>query len=225
MNVQHRNQAPRPQNRHRMTRERKSLKKPEATGSAGRCEPGRGRLTAPSLCPAPFSHPFRCPYPGIFSTLPTQGRIRLFGACGGSFPHPGEKTASQALTGQRNPVLFRRKRRVLRTRGFLRERAAGSVLHTGPNLAFWGPGSSASPPWGETRHYGPHRAKQAGPGFVLLGAKKPLPGFVGQRPGGCLIHLFSKNVPQRPHKRKAMRSVSWSVTRRKTGFPRMQAPT
>ena len=70
-----------------------------------------------------------------------------------------------------------------------------------------------------------HRAKQAGPGFVLLGAKKPLPGFVGQRPGGCLIHLFSKNVPQRPHKRKAMRSVSWSVTRRKTGFPRMQAPT
>ena len=70
-----------------------------------------------------------------------------------------------------------------------------------------------------------HRAKQAGPGFVLLGAKKPLPGFVGQRPGGCLIHLFSKNVPQRPHKRKAVRSVSWSVTRRKTGFPRMQAPT
>ena len=57
------------------------------------------------------------------------------------------------------------------------------------------------------------------------GRKKPLPGFVGQRPGGCLIHLFSKNVPQRPHKRKAMRSVSWSVTRRKTGFPRMQAPT
>ena len=70
-----------------------------------------------------------------------------------------------------------------------------------------------------------HRAKQAGPGFVLLGAKKPLPGFVGQRPVDCLIHLFSKNVPQRPHKRKAMRSVSWSVTRRKTGFPRMQAPT
>lgn len=70
-----------------------------------------------------------------------------------------------------------------------------------------------------------HRAKQAGPGFMLLGAKKPLPGFVGQRPGGCLIHLFSKNVPQRPHKRKAMRSVSWSVTRRNAGFPRMQAPT
>ena len=70
-----------------------------------------------------------------------------------------------------------------------------------------------------------HRAKQAGPGFVLLGTKKPLPGFAWQRPGGCLIHLFSKNVPQRPHKRKAMRSVSWSVTRRKTGFPRMQAPT
>ena len=53
--TQHRNQAPRPQNRHRLFRERKSLKKPEATGSAGRCELGRGRLTAPSLCPAIIS--------------------------------------------------------------------------------------------------------------------------------------------------------------------------
>ena len=122
-------------------------------------------------------------------------------------------------------MLFRRKRRVLRTRGVLWERAAGAVLHKGPNLAFVGLERVISPPWGETLHNGPHRAKQAGPGVVLLGAKKPLPGFVGQRPGGCLIHLFSKNVPQRPHKRKAMRSVSWSVTRRKTGFPRMQAPT
>ena len=133
MNLQHRNQAPRPQNRHRFDFERKSLKKPEAPGSAGRCEKGTGRSTAPSLCPAPFSHPSRCSYPGIFSTLPLWGRIWLLRAWNGSFPHPGEKTASQALTGQRNPVLFRRKRRVLRTRGFLSDQAIGLVLHTGRN--------------------------------------------------------------------------------------------
>lgn len=133
MNLQHRNQAPRPQNRHRFDFERKSLKKPEAPGSAGRCEKGTGRSTAPSLCPAPFSHPSRCSYPGIFSTLPLWGRIRLFGAWCGSFPHLGEKTAPQALTGQRNPVLFHRKRRVLRTRGFLSDQAIGLVLHTGRN--------------------------------------------------------------------------------------------
>ena len=98
MNLQHRNQAPRPQNRHRFDFERKSLKKPEAPGSAGRCEKGTGRSTAPSLCPAPFSHPSRCSYPGIFSTLPLWGRIRLFGAWCGSFPHLGEKTASQGHT-------------------------------------------------------------------------------------------------------------------------------
>ena len=133
MNLQHRNQAPRPQNRHRFDFEGKSLKKPEAPGSAGRCEKGTGRSTAPSLCPAPFSHPSRCSYPGIFSTLPLWGRIWLLRPWNGSFPHPGEKTASQALTGQRNPVLFRRKRRVLRTRGFLTDQATGLVLHTGRN--------------------------------------------------------------------------------------------
>ena len=133
MNLQHRNQAPRPQNRHRFDFERKSLKKPEAPGSAGRCEKGTGRSTAPSLCPAPFSHPSRCSYPGIFSTLPLWGRIWLLRAWNGSCPHPGEKTASQALTGQRNSVLFRRKRRVLRTRGFLSDQAIGLVLHTGRN--------------------------------------------------------------------------------------------
>ena len=194
-------------------------------GSAGHCEPGVDGLPTHTLCPATLFHLSRCSYPGIFSTLPLWGRIWLLRAWDGSFPHLEEKTASQALTGQRNPVLFRRKRRVLRTRGVLRERAAGSVLHTRPNLAFWGLGWVRSPPWGESPHTGSYRAKQAGPGSVLLGTKKPLPGFVGQRPGGCLIHLFSKNVPQRPHKRKAMRSVSWSVTRRNAGFPRMQAPT
>ena len=94
---------------------------------------GRRRFSAPTLSPAPFSHPSRCSYPGIFSTLPLWGRIRLFGAWCGSFPHLGEKTASPALTGQRNPVLFRRKRRVLRTRGFLSDQAIGLVLHTGRN--------------------------------------------------------------------------------------------
>lgn len=78
-------------------------------------------------------------------------------------------------------MLFSRKRRVLRTRGVLWERAAGAVLHKGPNLAFVGLERVISPPWGETLHNGPHRGKQAGPGVVLLGAKKPLPGFVGQR--------------------------------------------
>ena len=78
-------------------------------------------------------------------------------------------------------MLFRRKRRVLRTRGVLWERAAGAVLHKGPNLAFVGLERVVSPPWGETLHNGPHRAKQAGPGFVLLGSKKPLSGFAWER--------------------------------------------
>ena len=108
-------------------------KKPEATGAAGRCETGAGRSTAPARCPATLFHLSRCSYPGIFSTLPLWGRIWLLRAWNGSFPHPGEKTASQALTGQRNPVLFRRKRRVLRTRGFLTDQATGLVLHTGRN--------------------------------------------------------------------------------------------
>lgn len=69
-----------------MVCERKSLKKPEATGSAGRCEPGRGRLTAPSLCPACESHPF----PGRqmwFSQLALYGaEFGLLGIGSGTFP-------------------------------------------------------------------------------------------------------------------------------------------
>ncbi len=60
--------------------------KPEATGSAGRCEPGRGRLTAPSLCPACESHPF----PGRqmwFSQLALYGaEFGLLGIGSGTFP-------------------------------------------------------------------------------------------------------------------------------------------
>ena len=198
MNLQRRNQAPRPQNRHRFDLERKSLKKPEAPGSAGRCEKGAGRSTAPSLSPASFSHPSRCSYPGIFQPCLCGAEFGFLGLGAGRSPLWGENR----LTGPHRPE---------KPGAFPQEKTGAAH-----------PRVSLRP----SHRLGlAHRAKQAGPGFVLLGAKKPLPGFVGQRPGGCLIHLFSKNVPQRPHKRKAMRSVSWSVTRRKTGFPRMQAPT
>lgn len=100
-----------------------------------------------------------------------------------------------------------------------------NLAFVGPNSAFWGLVRVVSPLWGENRLTGPHGGQQRLSRSVLLGAKKPLPGFAWQRPVDCLIHLFSKNVPYRPHKRKGMRSVSWSVTRRKTGFPRIQAPT
>ena len=179
--------------------EGKIPKKPEATGSAGRCEPGVGRFTDPhpltcySFSPLPvllsgdfFNLAFVEPnlaFAGLERVVsPPWGENRLTG------PHRPEKPGAfpQEKTGAAHPRVSLRPSHRL-------------------GLA--------------------HRAKQAGPGSVLLGAKKPLPGFVGQRPVDCLIHLFSKNVPQCPHKRKAMRSVSWSVTRRKTGFPRMQAPT
>ena len=78
-------------------------------------------------------------------------------------------------------MLFRRKRRVLRTRGFLRERAAGAVLHKGPNLAFVVLRLVASPPWGENRLTGPHGGQQRLSRSLLLGTKKPLSGFVGQQ--------------------------------------------
>ena len=99
MNLQHRNQAPRPQNRHRFDFERKSLKKPEAPGSAGRCEKGTGRSTAPSLSPATLFHLSRCSYPGIFSTLPLWGRIRLLGLVAGRFPTLGRKPPHRATRG------------------------------------------------------------------------------------------------------------------------------
>ena len=36
----------------------------------------------------------------LFSTLPTRGRIWFLGVWDGSFPHPGGKPATQALTGR-----------------------------------------------------------------------------------------------------------------------------
>ena len=114
----------------RRAKSRKSPKRPALPGAVSRVWGGSPTHT---LSRALFSHPSRCSYPGIFSTLPLWGRIWLLRAWNGSFPHPGEKTASQALTGQRNSVLFRRKRRVLRTRGFLTDQATGLVLHTGRN--------------------------------------------------------------------------------------------
>ena len=134
MNLQHRNQAPRPQNRHRFDFERKSLKKPEAPGSAGRCEKGTGRSTAPPLCPASLSHPLLLPYlRAVFNLARHGAEFGPWGPGVGSFPYPGGKSRTQALTGRRNPMLFRRKRRVLCTRGFLSDQATGLGLHTGPN--------------------------------------------------------------------------------------------
>ena len=92
-----------------------------------------GRFTDP--------HPLTCyslsPLPvllsGDFFNLAFVGPNSAFWGLVRVVPHSGEKTASQALTGQRNSVLFRRKRRVLRTRGFLSDQAIGLVLHTGQN--------------------------------------------------------------------------------------------
>ena len=106
MNLQHRNQAPRPQNRHRFDFERKSLKKPEATGSAGRCETGAGRSTAPALCPAFLSHPFCCPSLAVFNwpdTGPNSGLGGLgrvlsppWGRTRHTGPNGGQQGASQS---------------------------------------------------------------------------------------------------------------------------------
>ena len=99
MNLQHRNQAPRPQNRHRSDFERKSLKKPEAPGSAGRCEKGTGRSMAPSLCPASFSHPSRCSYPGIFQPCLCGAEFGFLGLGAGRFPTLGRKPPHRATRG------------------------------------------------------------------------------------------------------------------------------
>ena len=96
MNLQHRNQAPRPQNRHRFDFEGKSLKKPEAPGSAGRCEKGTGRSTAPSLCPAVISHPLYWLYSGIFQPCPHRAEFGFLGPGAGPFPTLDAKPAHRA---------------------------------------------------------------------------------------------------------------------------------
>lgn len=127
-------------------------KKPEATGSAGSCDPGVGGSPTHTLSPACFSHPLCRPEPGLFPE-------------------------------ERNPMLFRRKRRVPRTRGFLRERAVGSVPHTGPTRAFLGLGRVLSPPWVETRHNGPYTPEKPG-------------AFPSGEDGCCAPEGFSLTKPQ-----------------------------
>ena len=187
------------QNRHRTifcTNIPKSL---ETTGIAGRGEMTRGPSTAPGLSSCYSFSPLPVLLSGDFFNLAFVGPNLAFAGLERVVSPPwGENR----LTGPHRPEKL----------GAFPQEKTGAAH----------PRVSLRP----SHRLGlAHRAKQAGPGFVLLGAKKPLPSFVGQRPVDCLIHLFSKNVPHRPHKRKAMRSVSWSVTRRNAGFPRMQAPT
>lgn len=132
-------------------------KKPEATGSAGRCDPGVGGSPTHTLSPACFSHPLCRPEPGLFPE-------------------------------ERNPMLFRRKRRVPRTRGFLRERAVGSVPHTGPTRAFFGLGWVLSLPWEETPHTGPHGAQQAGLVFFPVVSTSELV---------CFVYSWAESVSSR----------------------------
>ena len=89
-------------------------KKPEATGSAGRCEPGVGGSPTHTLCPACFSHPLCRPDPGLFpeerNPRVSQGAIRWFGSAHrgphgpfgvgpGTFPTLGRNSAHRATRG------------------------------------------------------------------------------------------------------------------------------
>ena len=125
-------------------------KKPEATGSAGRCEPGVGGSPTHTLCPACFSHPLCRPDPGLFpeerNPRVSQGAIRwfgsahgahtgLFGAGSGTFPTLGGNPPQRAIHPRETRCFSVRRRRVLRTRGFLTDQATGLVLHTGAQQA------------------------------------------------------------------------------------------
>ena len=159
-------------------------KKPEVAGSAGHCEPGVGRFTdphpltcyniAPSFCwlmfglcslPSALSKPvllveenfafqrglsfasMRCPC--------RPGRACFFlSACSLSllfdFPH------------ERSPVLFHRKRRILRIRGLLSAVACGNccsqTAHTAPTGPVWGSAGVVSPIRLSKPRTGPYRA-------------------------------------------------------------------
>ena len=80
-------------------------KKPEATGSAGRCDPGVGDSPTHTLSPAYFSHPLLWPYSGIFQPCPHGAIFGFFGlgrvvspSCGEP-PHTGPHGAQQAGAG------------------------------------------------------------------------------------------------------------------------------
>ena len=89
-------------------------KKPEATGSAGRCDPGVGGSPTHTLSPAFLSHPLCCPDPGLFpeerNPRVSQGAIRWlgsahrgphgpFGVGPGAFPALGRNSAHRATRG------------------------------------------------------------------------------------------------------------------------------
>ena len=112
--------------------------KPEATGSAGRRDPGVGGLLTHTLSPAHLSHPLCWPDPGLFPE-------------------------------ERNPMFFRRKRRVPRTRGFLRERVVGSVPHTGAHTGLFWAGMGTFPTLGRNSAHRVTRGATGGTGFLSGG--------------------------------------------------------
>ena len=85
-------------------------------------------------------------------------------------------------------MLFRRKRRVPRTRGFLRERAVGSVPHTGAHTGLLGLGRVLSLHWEETPHTGPHGAQQAGLVFFPVVSTSELV---------CFVYSWAESVSSR----------------------------
>ena len=74
-------------------------KKPEATGSAGRCDPGVGGSPTHTLSPAPLSHPLCRPEPGLFPLAWFWAHTGLFWAGPGTFPTLGKNPAHRATRG------------------------------------------------------------------------------------------------------------------------------
>ena len=69
-------------------------------------------------------------------------------------------------------MLFRRKRRVPRTRGFLRERAVGLVPHTGAHTGLFGAGSGTFPTLGRNSAHRATRGPTGGVVWTGAGRKK-----------------------------------------------------
>ena len=72
-----------------------------------------------------------------------------------------------------------------------------NLAHTGPNSAFWGLWRVVSPPWGETRHNGPHGGQQRHSRFVLLSKKSRCPVLHGS--GVCFMNRSAENLLLSPH--------------------------